>query len=121
MFSFLWFMFFLFIITPFWAIVDVEEMAAISAVLAIFGGLIFLIISLFMLKKPVKSPAASTSSSSQPAQLFGHPAQHALPGQQTEFASDYAAPRGSWRDTNDLVEAPRSVTETTTKLLSKNE
>jgi hypothetical protein len=53
--------------------------------------------------------------------LHGVAGQHqALPGQQSIPASSYAAPRtGAWKDTNDLE--PSSVTESTTRLLDKEE
>lgn len=123
MFSVIWFMFFLFIITPFWAIADVEEIAGFSAVLGIFGGLILLITSLVLLKKPTKSsPAFQPPVGAQPAALYGHAQQQALPPQQTQTAAEYTAPQGAWRtpDTGEFA-VPASVTETTTKLLKKNE
>ena len=45
---------------------------------------------------------------------------NALPPSQTVPASVYSSP-GSWRDTNDLQRAPGSVTDSTTKLLEKDE
>jgi hypothetical protein len=46
---------------------------------------------------------------------------NALPPSQSVPASAYAAPSGSWRDTNDLQKVPGSVTDSTTKLLQKEE
>ena len=46
---------------------------------------------------------------------------NALPPSQSIPASAYAAPAGSWRDTNDLERVPGSVTDSTTKLLQKEE
>jgi hypothetical protein len=46
----------------------------------------------------------------------------ALPPSQSIPASAYGAPNaGSWRDTNDLQRQPGSVTDSTTKLLQKEE
>jgi hypothetical protein len=45
----------------------------------------------------------------------------ALPPSQSIPASAYTAPTGGWRDTNDLERQPGSVTDSTTKLLQKDE
>jgi hypothetical protein len=45
----------------------------------------------------------------------------ALPGAQSIPASAYTSPAGSWRDTNDLQRTPGSVTDSTTKLLEKDD
>jgi len=45
----------------------------------------------------------------------------ALPPSQSVAASAYTAPAGKWRDTNDLERVPGSVTDSTTKLLQKEE
>src|SRR5687768_16657145 len=60
-FSVFWFMFFVLILTPFWGIMGVEEMAGICAVIGIFGGLMWLIGSLVFLK------------SATPSQVFSQP------------------------------------------------
>ena len=46
---------------------------------------------------------------------------NALPPTQSVPASAYAPPAGSWRDTNDRQKVPESVTDSTTKLLQKEE
>ena len=46
---------------------------------------------------------------------------NALPPSQSVPASVYTAPAGSWRDTNELERVPGSVTDSTTKLLQKEE
>ncbi|MGB7069092.1 MAG: hypothetical protein WBD22_06320 [Pyrinomonadaceae bacterium] len=120
-FSVLWFLFFLLILAPLWGIVDVEELAAASAVIGIFGGLMFLISSMIFLKKPVSFAAGAVTelSSPVPVNLRSSAVNPALPPQQVYPASDYVSPgAGLWRDTNDLQ--PSSVTESTTKLLEKN-
>lgn len=124
-FSIFWFMFFLFIMTPFWGIMDVDEMAGISAIIGIFGGLMMLIGSLVLLKKPLPQSQLQNEvvMFSQPTALHGSMSQHALPPQQSEPVSSYAPPAaGAWRapDTGEFAR-PGSVTENTTKLLSKEE
>jgi len=121
-FSTLWCLFFLLIMTPLWGIVDVEELAAASAVIGIFGGLIFLIASLTLLKKPapVIDMLPMGQQPTAPATLYARPAQSALPPQQSQPVSNYAPPAGGWRtpDTGQFAE-PGSVTEGTTKLFEK--
>lgn len=118
-FSLIWFIFFLLIVTPFWGIMNVEELAAISAITGIFGGLLILISSLIFLKKPYVS-YMHPYQAAPPQQMYGHGHQGSLPPQQSVPASSYAAPRpGTWRDTNDLE--PASVTESTTRLLGDEE
>jgi len=117
-FSLIWFLFFLLIMAPFWGIVDVEELAGVSAIIGIFGGLIMLVSSLIFLPKDTVAIAPNFYTPIQ-RDLDGQPNYGALPPQQSVPASVYAAPQtGSWRDTNDLVP---SVTEGTTKLLEKDE
>lgn len=117
-FTLIWFLFFLLIMAPFWGIVGVEELAGVSAIIGIFGGLIMLVSSLIFLPKDTVAIAPNFYSPVQ-RDLSGQPALYALPPQQSMPASVYAAPQtGSWRDTNDLVP---SVTEGTTKLLEKDE
>lgn len=122
-FSLIWTLFFLLIMTPFWGIMNVEELAGISAIMAIFGGLILMISSFMFLPKDsirfnldrfAMPPAPRRSGSPEPSE------RGALPPQQTYPAASYRAPgMGNWRDTNDLE--PTSVTEGTTKLLEKDE
>jgi hypothetical protein len=126
-FTLFWFLFFLFIMAPFWGIVDVEELAALSAILAIFGGFIFLLVSLLILKKPNGLPQHLQMDpgqfNQQPAALYGNPVQQALPPQQSEPVSSYSPPAaGSWRapDTGEFAR-PGSVTDSTTKLLARDE
>ncbi|REJ78686.1 MAG: hypothetical protein DWQ47_04350 [Acidobacteria bacterium] len=122
LFSLLWFIFFVLILTPFWAIVEVEEMAAMSAVTGVFGGLLIFLFSLFFLgKAPKKLNDFVQSQSDQ--QLPGGVQHGALPPHMQQSADEYAAPGpGTWKapDTGELV-APGSVTEGTTKLLKKEE
>jgi hypothetical protein len=124
-FSVLWCLFFLLVMAPLWGIADVDELAGASAVIGIFGGLIFLVASLTLLRK---SPPAvdlvlpSGQLSSAPATLYARPSQSALPPQQSQPVSNYAPPGGGWK-TPDTGEFTRhgSVTEDTTKLLQKED
>ena len=125
MFSLFCFLFFLFIMTPFWGIVDVDELSGISAILGIFGGLMLMIASLVFLKKPTPTPnfAYEQMMQAQAASLYGaNVNQVALPPQQTQPATAYTAPHGAWRtpDTGEFA-VPGSVTDSTTKLLNKDE
>ncbi|MCB1023291.1 MAG: hypothetical protein KDB79_02805 [Acidobacteria bacterium] len=120
-----WFIFMVLIVTPFWAIMDVEEMAAFTAVLGVFGSLLIMLFSLFMLpsEKSISiNSAAIGGNIHHPSNLHGQNVnQHALPPQQTQNAQDYMSPHaGMWKapDTGDLV-GQGSVTENTTKLLRK--
>lgn len=121
MFSLFWFMFFLLIMAPFWGIVGVEELAGISAIVGIFGGLMWLIGSLVFLKSSKEKqnfPLTQSQNSFQTnPQIHGVVQQQALPPQQSIPVSNYVPP-GSWRDSKDLVE-PGSVTDETTRMLKK--
>lgn len=120
-FSFFWFMFFTFIMGIFWNIVNVDELAQISVVIGIFGGLMWLIGSLVFLKSSKEKqtfPLTQTQNAFQTnPQVQGVPQQQALPPQQSIPVSHYVPP-GSWRDSKDLVE-PNSVTDETTRMLNK--
>ena len=121
-FSLIWTLFFLLIMTPFWGIVGVEELAGMSAIIGIFGGLIMMISALIFMQKERVIYPMQPGSIPPPGQygLQGQTGYSALPTQQSVPASVYAAPQaGNWRDTNDLQ--PTSVTEGTTKLLEKDE
>lgn len=118
MFSVFWFIFFLFIMTPFWGILDVDKMAGMSAIVGIFGGLMILIGSLVFLKSSKEIQPGMTLTN-QPQMLYGSAQQNALPPQQSVPTSSYVPPKpGSWRETNDLVE-PNSVTDETTKFFNR--
>jgi hypothetical protein len=117
-FSLLWLLFFLLIMAPLWGILRVEQLAGASAVIGIFGGLMWSIASLVFLKKPFVSYTHPPLTA--PPSLYGQPHHSALPPSQSIPAHVYGAPQtGSWRDTNDLQ--PGSVTEGTTRLLEKDE
>lgn len=118
--SVFWFMLFVLILTPFWGILDVDALAGMSAVIGVFGGLMWLIASLLLFKN------TSGRFSPEPAlptayQNLGGAAQNVLPPQQTQPVESYVAPANNWKapNTGDLVR-PASVTEETTKLLQKD-
>lgn len=117
-FSILWCLFFLLIMAPLWGIMNVDELAAASAVIGIFGGFMWLITSLMFFKK-VPDLNIQPNLPPPPAGLYGRPEYNALPQSQSIPASAYAPPQaGNWRDTNDL-QPVRS--ESATKLLNEDE
>ena len=124
-FSALWFIFFVMMMPAFFGIAGEDEVAGVSAVFGVFSTMMFLIISLAFLKPAIKTydlPAHHMAPPVAPPTLYGNPQMGALPPQQSQPASSYMAPEGSWRapDTGDLVR-PGSVTEGTTRLLKKDE
>ena len=123
-FSLLWFVTFVMMIPAFAGLANSEELAAGSAVFGLFTTILLMIFSLGFLKKSQKtiSIPALEARQAQATGLYGSPQnQHALPPQQSVPVSSYTAPHGAWRDTNDLVPTPGSVTDSTTKLLTKDE
>lgn len=125
-FSLLWFVFFVMMIPAFAGIADAEEVAGVSAVFGLFTTIMLLIFSLGFLKKSQKtiSVAALEAHQMQATGLYGATPsqQHALPPQQSQPAQAYTAPQGGWRtpDTGEFA-VPGSVTDSTTKLLTKDE
>lgn len=125
-FSLFWFILFVPFGAAFWGVLDVEELAAISAVFGVFSSILILLFSLFFLGKPknnMPDHLQIQNHNAIPQNLSGHHTQTALPPQQTQPAEDYISPQaGMWKapETDDLVQ-PGSVTEGTTKLLTKEE
>jgi len=123
-FSILWFIFFVMMMPAFFGIADAEAPAAISAVFGVFTTMMLVVTSLAFLKRAPKAYelAAHQMPTSTPAAMYGNQPMGALPPQQSQPASSYMPPEGSWRapDTGDLVK-PGSVTEGTTRLLKKDE
>ena len=114
-FSGVWLMFFL-LLTALWAIVDVEAMAAASAVIGFFGAFIIMFASaIFLPSSKFGTPAIAEFGHVPPQHLPGNVGGQALPPSNEVPVSAYAPPAGNWRDTKDLE--PGSVTEGTTKLL----
>ena len=125
-FSVLWFIFFVMMMPAFFGIADADDAAGVSAVFGLFSTMMLLILSLAVFKRTPKTHELSAYQV-PPAPyahgLFGNQQMGALPPQQSQPASSYAAPAGNWRapDTDDLVARPGSVTESTTRLLKKDE
>jgi len=121
-FSLLWCLFFLFIMTPLWGILNVDKLAGASAIIGIFGALIMFVSSLIFLKKEV--PRFDMNMQGQPGmqnpyEMRGAGQHTALPPQQSIPATFYGAPKThGWRETNDLQP---SVTESTTRLLNEDD
>jgi hypothetical protein len=91
----------------------------IVAVLSFMGGLMRIIYALMFESKQAAGDAAIVSQFTQ-GQISGPGSYGALPPQTSIPVSDFQMPRaGSWRETDDLE--PSSVTDSTTKLLEKNQ
>ncbi|HQU92660.1 MAG TPA: hypothetical protein PLK77_10210 [Pyrinomonadaceae bacterium] len=124
-FSLMWFVFWVMMVPAFIGIAGGEEEAAVSAVFGVFTTIMMLIFSLGFLKKTQKTIniAALEAHQMQATGLYGAtPNQNALPPQQSVPAQSYTAPQGAWRtpDTGEFA-VPGSVTDSTTKLLTKDE
>ena len=117
-FSLFWLIFWLLIMAViFGGILNVDILGELFSVVGIFGGLLIFLFSLFFLRKTPKTAMPHQYAPQAAPGLYGQPQQAALPPQP---ASAYVHPKaGAWRDTNDLE--PHSVTESTTKLLDKDE
>lgn len=122
-FSVFWFMFFTMLLPSMFGIAGADELAGISAVIGVFGGMMLMIGALTLLKKTPKDGQYAPAELHAPHAGALHGAgQTALPPQQSVPVSTYAPPNaGNWRapDTGEL--RPHSVTEGTTKLLQKDE
>ena len=124
-FALFWFMFFVLIVTPFFGIMGIDELAGIAAIFGTMGGLILLIASFVLLKNEPRNPEFynQEQSNSKTKNLFkaNRSNQAALPPQQSQPAQNYVSPAGSWKapGTGDSVQ-PHSVTDHTTKLLEKD-
>ncbi|MEO8572486.1 MAG: zinc ribbon domain-containing protein [Pyrinomonadaceae bacterium] len=124
-FSILWFIFWVMMMTSFFALAGAEEVAAVPALFGVFSTMMFLVISVAFLKRAPKAyelAAHQMPGVSSVGSLHGNTSMGALPPQQSQPASSYMPPEGSWRapDTGDLAR-PGSVIEGTTKLLKKEE
>ena len=119
-----WFLVLTFLMTPVFAILDLEDLTALTAVLGFIGGILMMVFSaIFLPSKPKANFISSQNQipASNPNFLSGHAGASALPPQQSFPVENYVQPpANSWRgETNDLQ--PTSVTEGTTKLLRKDE
>jgi hypothetical protein len=124
MFAVLWFFLFTFLLTPISAVLNLDEIVPVFGILGVFGSILILITSLVYLPSAKRSftGARTVDPASMPVGLFNQPNRAALPPEQSIPATAYTAPHGNWRapDTGELV-TPGTVTEGTTKLLSKEE
>ena len=121
--SAIWFIFFTLFLTSVLAILGGDEIVALSAVIGLFGAITILVSSLIFLPGKPKvreyvNPAEGFASMESGAQ----PVAGSLEAGDQQSAQDFVAPAGSWKapDTGDLV-TPGSVTEGTTRLLTKEE
>jgi len=124
-FTALWFVFWVMMIPAFAGLADAEEVAGVSAVFGLFTTIMLLILSLGFLSSSRRKIDLSVLEAANvpPPALYGNAAgQAALPPQQSQPATNYVAPQGAWRtpDTGELVR-PGSVTDSTTKLLKRDE
>jgi len=121
-FTALWFIFWVMMMPAFFGMAGEGEAAGVSAVFGTFSSIMFLILTLTLLKGPTRSYDLAPQHAPQQASLYGNPQVAALPPQQSQPVSTYVPPEGSWRapNTGDLVR-PGSVTEATTRLLKKDE
>lgn len=108
-------------LTPFFAMIDVDELSGVTAILGFAGSLLLIVISfLFLDNKPLIKQSGVSMRSDYAQNNLGGASANALPPQQSVPVSAYAPPAGKWQTTNDLT-APPSITESTTKLLQKDE
>lgn len=119
-FALFWFMFFVLIMMPL-VFIDNRNDALVMAILGTMGSLIMVIASFIFLKnEPKQTYLPNQNTETNNFKNLYQKNQNALPPQQSIPASAYApSMQGNWRDTKDLVQP--SVTEGTTKLLSKDE
>lgn len=97
-------------------------LAALAAILLVFGGLLRIVYALmFESSEPGAATLEERVIAGSQSYIGKKPAAGELPASESIPAAVYTAPgTGSWRDTNDLS-TPGSVTDSTTKLLSKTE
>jgi hypothetical protein len=124
-FTVLWFIFFVMMMPAFFGVANIDELAAGSAIFGVFSTMMLLILSLAFLRRgPKRSEITQFELLQQMNQpLHGNQTVGALPPQQSQPAQVYAPPAaGSWRapDTGNFARHG-TVTEGTTKLLSKDE
>jgi hypothetical protein len=115
-----------FLVVPIIAILTVMARAepfavVISAILLTVGGLLRIAYALmFESANSNDTTLEQKVVAGTPKFLNKEPKANALPPQQSIPVESYVPPiQGNWRDTNDLT--PHSVTDNTTKLLSKEE
>jgi len=121
-FSLMWCIFFLLIMAPFWSIVNADELANVSVIIGIFGGLMWLIASLVFLKSASQGSFTANELPNANVNNLYETNQRVLPPTQSQPAQSYAPPANSWKapNTGEFAQ-PRSVIEGTTKLLRKED
>ena len=109
-----------FLIVPLLALLTLA--LGVEPFMPVIGALLFGVGSLLRIAYALmfESGAGNLNTAVQRS-IPGEPARAALSGAQSIPASAYTSPAGSWRDTNDLQRTPGSVTDSTTKLLQKDE
>ena len=114
-----------FLVVPLLAILTIAVNAdepiavAIAAILLTVGGLLRMAYALMF---ESNQPILQDSSAAAPHLFGSQPNASALPPARSMPAGSYAPPSaGSWRDTKDLEHRPGSVTDSTTKLLQKDD
>ena len=120
--SFIWLIFWMMLVPAFFSALGANRIPAAMAAFGFFSSLIIFVVSLTLLKRAPKSHELGQQQAMSPSSLYGRTSMGALPPQQVQPVSTYMPPEGSWRvpDTGDLAR-PGSVTESTTKLLKKDE
>jgi hypothetical protein len=116
-----WFLVLAFLITPI-AGAAIEEEALVIAAFGFITGLLMMIFSwMFLESEPKFSQFESPYQTAN--YLNGNAAQqNALPPQQSQPAQDFVSPAaGAWKAPNTSELAPHSVTDSTTKLLQREE
>jgi hypothetical protein len=93
----------------------------IPPVLPVLGLLIFAVGGLLRVAYAMLFETGNSPERFPDALVRDLESRNALPPSQSIPASAYTAPAGSWRETNDLERVPGSVTDSTTKLLQKEE
>lgn len=96
---------------------DEPVLALLGLILFGIGGVIRTVYSLMFESAEQTTNTAPTS----PSFADSTDDRGALPPSYATPASGYTAPAGAWRDTNDLQPTRGSVTDSTTKLLQKDE
>ena len=85
----------------------------IGVFLLVGGGILRMVYALLF--------EAGVSPTPIPAALSAGEKRSALPPSQSIPVTAYSSPAGAWRDTNELQHQPGSVTDSTTKLLQRDE
>ena len=124
-FGIFWFIFFVFMAIVFGGIFDIRGAGELFSATGIFGSILIMLASLVYLpssKSRKVGYQAQLTASHIPEGLQGTAGRNALPPQQTQPASSYIPPAGTWRspETDDLTRRG-SVTDNTTKLLNNED